>query len=142
MKLLGKKIRTLTDEQILTDALSLGGSEEEVRAVLGLPPRPSEASPQMPTAAAKTYRLYRGETACDTRDFGPPRGEHLTLALAMVAAGLPVSAWGSLPHCPDEIFTTENDGSEVDWQIIAPDVASEFTVLAAACPHLSTWVRQ
>lgn len=120
MKPFGKRAQTLTDEQILTDALSLGGSEEQVRAALGLPPQPLAA-----------YRLYRDETACDTRDFGPPRGEYLTLALAMVAAGLPVSAWETSPHCPDEIFTTK-DGSEVDWQIIAPGVAAEFTSLAAA----------
>jgi hypothetical protein len=78
-----------------------------------------------------TYKLYRDETACDTDDFGPPRGEYPTLALAMVAAGLPVSAWDTSPTCPDEIFSTKADGFEVDWQIIAPGAAAEYAALGS-----------
>ena len=119
MGLFRKSGPVLSDEMIATDVLSLGGSEEEVRAALGLPPH--------------MYRLYRDETACDSDDFGPPYGEYLTLALAMVAAGLPVSAWQSGgPHCPDEIFTVKPGGLEVDWQILAPAAAAEFAALAAA----------
>ncbi len=79
-----------------------------------------------------TYKLYRDETACDTDDFGPPRGEYPTLAMAMVAAGLPVSAWHTDKHCPDEIFTCKPGSAEVDWQIIAPAAAAEFDALKAA----------
>jgi hypothetical protein len=78
-----------------------------------------------------TYRLYRGQTACDSDDFGPPEGTYGTLAMAMAATGLPASAWHTDRHCPDEIFTLKT-GAEVDWQILAPGAAAEFTVLAAA----------
>jgi hypothetical protein len=111
----GKKIQTITDEQIVTDAMSTGGSERDIRAALGL----------------TAYKLYRDETACDTDDFGPPYGEYPTLALAMVAARLPVSAWDTSPTCPDEIFTCK-PGGEVDWQIIAPGTRDEFLSLLAA----------
>lgn len=74
------------------------------------------------------YYLYRDETACDSDDFGPPRGEYLTLPLAMAAAGEPVAAWKTARHCPDEIFTITADGL-VDWQIIAPGAAGEFAAL-------------
>jgi hypothetical protein len=77
------------------------------------------------------YKLYRDETACDSDDFGPPRGEFATLALAMVATGLPVSAWQTDRFCPDEIFTLKA-GAEVDWQILAPGAAAEYAMLAAA----------
>jgi hypothetical protein len=121
MRLFSEKHQpALTDEMIATDALSRGGSEDEVRAVLSLPPRP-----------ASRYRLYRDETACDSDDFGPPRGVYPALALAMVATGLPVSAWQSLSCCPDEIFTV-TPGGEVDWQILAPGAATEYAALAAA----------
>lgn len=115
-RLSGQKIRTITDEEILTDALSLGGSERDIRAALGL----------------TAYKLYRDETACDTDDFGPPYGEYPTLALAMVAARLPVSAWDTSPTCPDEIFTCKPGTGEVDWQIIAPGARAEFLALRAA----------
>ena len=78
------------------------------------------------------YKLYRDETACDSDDFGAPYGEYPTLALAMVAAGLPVSAWQTTRHCPDEIFTCKPGSIDVDWQLLAPSVAAEFRVLAAA----------
>ncbi|HEV2450974.1 MAG TPA: hypothetical protein VGS62_03510 [Streptosporangiaceae bacterium] len=115
MRLLKKREPALTAEEILTDALSRGGSERDIRAALGL----------------TAYKLYRDETACDTDDFGPPYGEYPTLALAMVAAHLPVSAWHTSEFCPDEIFSTRL-GGEVDWQIIAPGAAAEFTALKAA----------
>lgn len=116
MPLFSKREPALTDEEIATDALSLGGSERDIRAALGL----------------TDYRLYRDETACDSDDFGPPYGEYPTLALAMVAAGLPVSAWQVGMHCPDEIFTCKPGSDEVDWQILAPGAAAEFTALRAA----------
>jgi len=83
------------------------------------------------------YKLYRGETACDSDDFGPPRGEYLTLALAMVAAGLPVRAWRTDRFCPDEIFTYKPGTAEVDWQVIGPAAAAEYTALATARAQLS-----
>jgi hypothetical protein len=78
------------------------------------------------------YKLYRDETACDSDDFGPPHGEYPTLALAMVATGLPVSAWQTDRHCPDEIFTYKPDRFEVDWQILAPAAAAEYAALTSA----------
>jgi hypothetical protein len=117
MGLFRKPEPPLSDEMIATDVLSRGGSEEEVRAALGLPLK---------------YKLYRDETACDSDDFGAPYGEYPTLALAMVAAGLPVSAWQTTRHCPDEIFTCKPGSIDVDWQLLAPSVAAEFAVLAAA----------
>jgi hypothetical protein len=78
------------------------------------------------------YMLYRGQTACDSDDFGSPVGTHGTLALAMAAAGLPVSAWHTMRHCPDEIFTLKPGCMETDWQILAPGAAAEYTALAAA----------
>lgn len=42
---------------------------------------------------AMRYKLYRDQIACDSDDFGPPHGQYSTLALAMTATGLPVSAW-------------------------------------------------
>ena len=77
------------------------------------------------------YKLYRGETACDSDDFGPPYGEYLTLVLAMVATGLPVSAWRMLECLPDEVFTYDQQG-EVDWQILAPGAAAEFSQFGQA----------
>lgn len=77
-----------------------------------------------------TYKLYRDQTACDSDDFGPPCGTYGTLPLAMVATGLPVSAWQATRHCPDEIFTTKA-GGEVDWQILAPGAAAELASLTA-----------
>jgi hypothetical protein len=79
-----------------------------------------------------TYKLYRDETACDSDDFGPPHGEYPTLARAMVATGLPVSAWRTVKHCPDEIFTCKPDGIEVDWQMLAPGAAAELATLTAS----------
>jgi hypothetical protein len=79
-----------------------------------------------------TYKLYRGETACDSDDFGPPYGEYPTLALAMVAAGLPVSAWQTGRHCPDEIFTCKPSSIDVDWQLLAPGAAAEYAALTGA----------
>ena len=117
MGLFRKPEPPLSDEMTATDVLSRGGSEEEVRAALGLPGK---------------YKLYRDETACDSDDFGPPYGKYPTLALAMAAAGLPVSAWQTDRHCPDEIFTFKPASIDVDWQLLAPSVAAEFTVLAAA----------
>jgi hypothetical protein len=78
------------------------------------------------------YKLYRGETACDSDDFGPPKGEYPTLALAMVATGLPVSAWQTARHCPDEIFTCKPGSAGVDWQLLAPGAAAEFAAMKAA----------
>jgi hypothetical protein len=116
MRLFSKREPALSDEMIATDALSLGGSEKDIRAALGL----------------TDYKLYRDETACDTDDFGPPYGEYPTLALAMVATHLPVRAWDTSPTCPDEIFTCKPGTDEVDWQIIAPGAAAELTALKAA----------
>ena len=78
------------------------------------------------------YKLYRDETACDSDDFGPPYGEYPTLALAMVVTGLPVSAWRTDKHCPDEIFTCKPGSIEVDWQLLAPSAAAEYAALIAA----------
>ena len=117
MGLFRKPEPPLSDELIATDVLSRGGGEEEVRAALGLPLK---------------YKLYRDETACDSDDFGPPKGTYPTLALAMVATGLPVSAWQTDKHCPDEIYSCKPASAEVDWQILAPGAAAEWTGLAAA----------
>jgi hypothetical protein len=73
------------------------------------------------------YKLYRGETACDSNDFGLPKGTYPALALAMAATGLPTSAWCTTRHCPDEIFTMA--GGEVDWQLLAPGAAAEYAAL-------------
>jgi hypothetical protein len=78
------------------------------------------------------YKLYRDETACDSDDFGPPKGEYPTLALAMVATGLPVSAWRTGKYCPDEIFTCKPGSTDVDWQLLAPGAAAEFAAMKAA----------
>jgi hypothetical protein len=75
------------------------------------------------------YKLYRDETACDSDDFGPPYGEYPTLALAMVATGLPVSAWRTDKYCPDEIYTCKPRSIEPDWQILAAGAAAEYAAL-------------
>lgn len=76
------------------------------------------------------YRLYRGETACDTDDWGPPVGEYPTLLDAMRAAGVPLSCWRTDPHCPDETFTLE--GITSTWSILAPGAAAETEAMYRA----------
>jgi hypothetical protein len=76
-----------------------------------------------------TYKLYRGQTACDSDDWGRPRGKYPTLLEAMAAAGLPdPGAWQTDRHCPDEVF---NDPRGLYWSILAPGVAQEAAALGA-----------
>jgi hypothetical protein len=121
------KAKGLMDELGINEKRTLGGLGPKQRKALA----GRLAAPAKESGSAPGYKLYRDETACDSNDFGPPHGEYPTLALAMVAAGLPVSAWHTGRHCPDEIFTCKPDSAEVDWQILAPGAAAEFAALAA-----------
>ena len=83
-----------------------------------------------------TYRLHAGETACDSDDWGPPKGRFGTLLEALRASGVPVSLWRTDRYCPDEVFTFHvppgvvPEGRRVPrMSILAPGVRDEFSAI-------------
>ena len=88
-------------------------------------------------SAGGKYRLYVGETACDSDDWGPPRSKHSTLMEAIAVTGIPASKWQTMRYCPDEVHThwTYGAASRQVWQpqmsILHPGAAAEFEALSA-----------